>query len=93
VRDHDGQALAFVYFEDEPGNRQINFINCASDLYNLGRAVRRFRRSSYFPRAPGILYKPVTPVQHRMIDILHCRGLLYPPFQKEHARDRVPLLA
>ena len=72
---------------------QINFINCASDLYNLGRAVRRFRCSSYFPIAPGILYKPVIPMPHRMIGILRCRGPLYPPFRKEHARYRVPLLA
>jgi hypothetical protein len=66
----------------------INLINCASDV----RVARPFRCSSYFPIAPGILYKPVTPVQHRMIGILRCRGLLYPPFRKEHARDRVPLL-
>src|SRR5262249_53005028 len=73
-----------------------NFINCASDLYNLynlGRVARPFRRSSYSPIAPGILYKPVTPMRRRMIGILRCRGLLYPPFRKEHARDRVPLLA
>jgi hypothetical protein len=28
-----------------------------------------------------------------MIGIWRCRGLLYPPFPKEHARDRVPLFA
>jgi hypothetical protein len=74
-------------------NTLINFINCASDLYNLGRVARPFRCSSYFPIAPDILYKPVTPVQHRMIGILRYRGLLYPTFRKEHARDRVLLLA
>ena len=31
----------------------------------------------------------LTPVRHRMIDILHYRRLTYPPFPKEHARDRV----
>ena len=72
---------------------RVNFINCASDLYNLGLVARPFRRSSYFPIAPGILYKPVTPMRHRMIGILRCRALLYPPFRKEHARDRMPLLA
>jgi len=70
-----------------------NLIKCASDLYNLGRVARPFRCSSYFPIAPGILYKPVNPVRHRMIGILRCRGLLYPPFRKEHARVRVPLFA
>jgi hypothetical protein len=72
---------------------RVNFINCASDLYKLGRVARPFPCSSYFPIAPGILYKPVTPMRHRMIGILRCGGLLYPPFRKEHARDRVPLLA
>jgi hypothetical protein len=71
----------------------INLINGAGDLYNLGRVAGPFRCSSYFPIAPGILYKPLTPVQHRMIGILRCRWLPYPPFRKEHARDRVPLLA
>jgi hypothetical protein len=71
----------------------INLISCASDLYNLGRVAGPFRCSSYFPIVPGILYKPLTPVQHRMIGILRCRWLPYPPFRKEHARDRVPLLA
>jgi hypothetical protein len=38
---------------------------------------------------PGIFYKPVIQARRPMIDILHCRGTLNPPFLKERARDRV----
>jgi len=60
---------------------------------SFGRAGHPFQCSSYPLVTPGILYKPVTPVRHQMIGILRCRGLLYLPFRKEHARDRVPFLA
>jgi len=52
-----------------------------------------FQCSSFPLATPGIFYRPVTPVRHRTTGIFRCRGLLYPPFRKEHARDRVPLLA
>jgi hypothetical protein len=35
VRDHNGQALAYVYFEDEPGRRS------AAKLIGAGRGERR----------------------------------------------------
>ena len=60
---------------------------------SFGRAGRRFQYSSCPLAAPGILYKRASRVRHRTIGILRYRGLLYPPFRKEHARDRVPLLA
>jgi hypothetical protein len=37
VRDHDGQQLAYVYFEDEPGRRVSRLIvlpRVAVDLYS-----------------------------------------------------------
>ena len=30
VRDHNGQALAYVYFEDEPGRRPAAKLSCAA---------------------------------------------------------------
>ena len=66
----------------------INFVPVRSP----SRTGRRFQCSSYFPIARGILYKPVTPMQHRMIGILRCRGLPCPPFRKEPVRGRAPLL-
>jgi hypothetical protein len=35
----------------------------------------------------------VSRVRHQTIGILRCRGLLYRPFRKEHARDWMLLLA
>ncbi|HEV2697312.1 MAG TPA: hypothetical protein VGU90_04915, partial [Terriglobales bacterium] len=55
----------------------------------LGREGHHFQCSSCPLATLGIVYRPVTPVRHRMIDILHYRRLTYPPFPKEHARDRV----
>jgi hypothetical protein len=34
VRDHNGQQLAYVYFEDEPGRRY-----CKSDALNTARSI------------------------------------------------------
>jgi hypothetical protein len=60
---------------------------------SFGRAGRRFQCSSCPLATPGIFYKPVSRVRHQTIGILRCCGLLYRPFWKEHARDRMPLLA
>jgi hypothetical protein len=60
---------------------------------SFGREGHRFQCSSCLLATPGISYKPASRVRHRMIGILRCRGLLYPPVRKENARDRVPLLA
>ena len=67
--------------------------NCSSDPYNRGQSGHLFRRSSCPQVRPGNAYMPVTRVRRRMIGILRCRGLPYPPFRKEHARDRAAFLA
>ena len=60
---------------------------------SFDRAGCRFQCSSCLLAMPGIFYKPVSRVRHQTIDILCCRGPQYPPFRKEHAHDRVLLLA
>jgi len=54
---------------------------------SFGRAGRRFQCSFCLLATPGIFYKPVSRVRHRTIGILHCRGLLYRSFRKEHVRE------
>jgi hypothetical protein len=72
----------------------VDFLfNYSSDPYNRGRSGHLFRRSSCPQVRPGNAYMPVTRVRRRMIGILRCRELLYPPFRKEYARDRAAFLA
>ena len=44
VRDHDGQALAYVYFEDEPGRRSAAEVRSDRRLLNGGFVVREDER-------------------------------------------------
>jgi hypothetical protein len=47
VRDHSGQALAYVYFEDEPGRRS------AAKLLMKDEAPSQFRRDFHFQMTEG----------------------------------------
>jgi hypothetical protein len=44
VRDHNGQQLAYVYFEDEPGRRSAAKLLERDEA--IGRIVRRTHRKS-----------------------------------------------
>jgi hypothetical protein len=48
VRDHSGQALAYVYFEDEPGRRRPQSCSRGGSRldWQQARASARFSRSS-----------------------------------------------
>jgi hypothetical protein len=44
VRDHNGQALAYVYFEDEPGRRSAAKLLSKDEAYHCGVYLRRHRK-------------------------------------------------
>jgi len=44
VRDHDGQQLACVYFENEPGRQSSKVMRASSDVRFRGQYRTSFRR-------------------------------------------------
>lgn len=91
-RDHGRQATVALVRKEII--RFSGYSNCGPGCgYDFGLAGNLFQCSSYPLVTPGILYKPVTRVRHQTIGILRRRWLPYPPFPKEHARDRVAWLA
>jgi hypothetical protein len=60
VRDHNGQALAYVYFEDEPGRRSAAKLlgdvrGNASDIRNFRPQLPRKRTPAGSPTVAGVL--------------------------------------